>query len=67
MNREAGRSIGALSGLAIGVLVMWTLGYSGIIPLFLFGAGGTVAGGITGERIIDQRRGRGPITRRQDE
>jgi hypothetical protein len=51
MSREAGRSIGALLGLGIGALAMWALGYGGVIPLFLFGVGGVVAGGIIGERI----------------
>jgi hypothetical protein len=52
MSREAGRSIGALAGLAIGATLMWALGYGGVIPLFLFGAGGTIVGGIIGERTL---------------
>lgn len=52
MSRDAGRSIGALIGLSIGVLVMWWLGYAGVMPLFLFGASGAIAGGITGERMV---------------
>jgi hypothetical protein len=55
MSREAGRSIGALAGLATGSLAMWMLGYGGIIPLFLFGVGGTLAGAITGERMAGQQ------------
>ncbi len=51
MSREAGRSIGALAGLAIGAAMMWALGYGGVIPLFLFGAGGTMVGGMIGERM----------------
>jgi hypothetical protein len=50
--RDLGRSIGALTGLAIGVLLMWIFGYSGVLYGFLFGAGGAVAGGMTGERLV---------------
>ena len=56
MSREAGRSIGALAGLAIGSLAMWLLGYGGVIPLFLFGVGGTLAGAIIGERMTGRAR-----------
>ncbi len=52
MSREAGRSVGALTGLAIGALLMWALGLGGVIPLFLFGAGGAVSGGMIGERSV---------------
>lgn len=52
MSRDTARSIGALIGLSIGVLVMWSLGYGGVMPLFLFGASGAIAGGITGERMV---------------
>lgn len=51
MNHETGRSLGALAGLASGTTLMWALGYGGVIPLFLFGAGGTLLGGIIGERL----------------
>ncbi len=51
MSREAARSLGALAGLASGAALMWALGYGGVIPLFLFGAGGTLLGGIIGERL----------------
>jgi len=56
MSHEAGRSIGALLGLAIGAATMWSLGYGGVIPLFLFGAGGTIAGGIAGERMAGGKK-----------
>jgi len=56
MSHEAGRSIGALAGLAIGTATMWSLGYGGVIPLFLFGAGGTIAGGMVGERLAGRKK-----------
>ncbi len=52
LSRDAGRSAGAIAGLAVGVVAMWSLGYGGLIPLFCFGAGGAVAGGMTGEWIF---------------
>jgi uncharacterized membrane protein YccC len=66
MSREAGRSIGALAGLATGSLAMWLLGYGGVIPLFLFGVGGTLAGAIIGERMTGQQIP-GGLTRSQSE
>ena len=56
MSREAGRSIGALAGLAMGVAMMWAFGYGGVIPLFLFGAGGAIVGGIAGERMVGGKK-----------
>ncbi len=56
MSREAGRSLGALAGLAIGATTMWALGYGGVIPLFLFGASGTIAGGMVGERLAGGKK-----------
>lgn len=56
MRRETYRTIGAITGLAFGLGVMWMVGLSGIVPAAFFGAGGTVIGGVTGERIHDRRR-----------
>ncbi len=56
MGRETSRKLGALVGLAIAVAVMNGLGFAGVIPLFLFGVGGAVGGGMTGERLSDWRR-----------
>lgn len=53
MSREAGRSCGALIGLAVGFFLMWLGGYHGLWAAFCFGAGGAVAGGMAGERWID--------------
>lgn len=45
------RSIAAITGLVLGLLVMWLLGLNGMLWGALFGAGGAVAGGMTGERL----------------
>ncbi len=55
--RDTFRSLGALSGLACGLGLMWLLGLGGTVPAAIFGAGGAVMGGMSGERIAD-RRGR---------
>jgi outer membrane lipoprotein SlyB len=54
MNRETFRSIGAISGLALGIILMFSLGMNGLVAAAIFGAGGTVIGGMIGERIHDQ-------------
>jgi hypothetical protein len=51
MKTETSRSIGAIIGLTLGIAIMWALGLGGMIPGFFFGAGGAVAGGMTGERL----------------
>jgi outer membrane lipoprotein SlyB len=52
MTQDTYRTIGALTGLAAGVLLTVAVGYSGqIIPSALLGAGGCVAGAIIAERI----------------
>ena len=51
MKTETSRSIGAIIGLTLGITIMWSLGLEGLIPGFIFGAGGAVAGGMTGERF----------------
>lgn len=52
MTRDTYRTIGALTGLAIGVLLTVAFGYSGqIIPSALLGAGGCVAGAVIAERL----------------
>ena len=50
MKTDTRRSIGALIGLSLGFTVMWALGLGGLVPAFVFGAGGAVAGGMTGEK-----------------
>jgi hypothetical protein len=49
MTEETCRRIGAVCGLSLGILLMWSLGFGGLIPGFVFGAGGAVAGGMVGE------------------
>lgn len=51
MKRETRRQIGAVSGLIVGITLMWALGFGGMIPGFIFGAGGTVAGAMLGESL----------------
>ena len=58
MSEEIYRSVFALIGLALGLGLMFALGFGGMVPGALFGAGGAVLGGITGERIA--RRGTRP-------
>ncbi|HBJ38436.1 MAG TPA: hypothetical protein DDZ51_27525 [Planctomycetaceae bacterium] len=49
--RDRKRSLGAIVGLAAGLSLMWALGLGGVLYGFLFGAGGTVIGGMLGERL----------------
>lgn len=56
MKRETFRVIGAISGLLIGLMVMYLLGMGGLVPAAVFGAGGCVLGGISGEQIHDRSR-----------
>ena len=51
MTRDRFRSIGALIGLALGILIMTALGQSGVLAGAFFGAGGALIGGILGEQI----------------
>lgn len=60
MKRDTKRSIGAIIGLTLGLTLMRFLGLDGLVYAFIFGAGGTVVGGMIGERWKaprdDQRR-----------
>jgi hypothetical protein len=49
--RDRKRSLGAIVGLVAGLSLMWALGLGGVLYGFLFGAGGTVIGGMMGERL----------------
>lgn len=51
MSEQAYRSIFAILGLAVGLGLMMLLGLGGMIPGAIFGAGGAVLGGMTGEQI----------------
>ena len=53
MNRDNFRTIGAITGLVIGIGLMLLIGMAGLVPAALFGAGGAVLGGIIGERVHD--------------
>lgn len=48
---ERNRRIGALSGLILGIAIMYAIGMPGLVPAFILGAGGCVAGAMIGERI----------------
>lgn len=58
MTEDTFRTIGAVTGLILGIGLMMGLGYTGMVPGAIFGAGGTVAGGMSGEKFY-QWRGRG--------
>ncbi|TWU42140.1 hypothetical protein [Novipirellula artificiosorum] len=60
MNRDNYRSIGAILGITIGILAMFSLRLDGLLAGFVFGAGGAVLGGMLGERIFAWRKTRGP-------
>ena len=55
MSRERYRSLGAIAGLAIGIVLMNLVGQSGVLPGAIFGAGGALLGGIIGERVHAMR------------
>ncbi len=61
MSEQNYRTIGALSGLAIGIGLMFAIGMSGLVPSAIFGAGGCVCGGIIAENVYrwNQKRGNG--------
>lgn len=48
---ERNRRIGAIIGLVLGISVMYAIGQVGLVPAFILGAGGCLAGGMIGERI----------------
>ncbi len=50
MTIDSSRSIGAILGLVLGIALMVLLGFGGMIPGAIFGAGGSVCGGILGEK-----------------
>jgi len=55
MSEQAYRTIGSLAGLVLGIALMWLLGFGGMIPGALFGAGGAVLGGMAGERVARRK------------
>lgn len=52
--RDTFRTIGALTGLGAGLALMWAFGLGGMLVAAVFGAGGAVVGGMTGEQIHDR-------------
>jgi outer membrane lipoprotein SlyB len=56
MTKDNFRTIGAVIGLVLGLAMMIGLGFSSMVAGFLFGAGGAVAGGISGEKLHARRR-----------
>ncbi|SMP61677.1 hypothetical protein SAMN06265222_107149 [Neorhodopirellula lusitana] len=54
MTRDTFRTVGAITGLVVGLSLMSLFGLGGIVYAAIFGAGGTVIGGISGERIHDR-------------
>jgi hypothetical protein len=59
MTEDRYRSLGAILGLAIGVGLMVGLGYGGVVPGALFGAGGCVTGAIASEKLYAWIQNRG--------
>ncbi|MGI9472317.1 MAG: hypothetical protein ACR2NZ_12320 [Rubripirellula sp.] len=59
MSEQNYRTIGALCGLTVGIGVMLGLGFSGVLPGAVFGAGGCVCGGMIAESVYrwNQKRG----------
>ena len=56
MTEDSSRSVGAIIGLVLGLGLMFLIGFGGMIPGAIFGAGGAVAGGITGEKLYAKSR-----------
>ena len=57
MSKDNYRSIGAIVGLVVGIGLMIASGQHSMLAGALFGAGGAVAGGISGEKVYAWRRG----------
>jgi hypothetical protein len=59
MSEDSCRSIGAIIGLALGIVLMRVLDLSGMVAAALFGAGGCVAGAVTAEKLHAWNKSRG--------
>ncbi|MEM9826667.1 MAG: hypothetical protein AAF958_08760 [Planctomycetota bacterium] len=55
MSAETTRRVGAITGLVLGIAVMYAIGKVGLIPAFFLGAGGCVAGAMVAERVHASR------------
>lgn len=51
MKQDTARRMGAILGLTLGIVLMISLGFAGILPGAIFGAGGCVIGAITAEKL----------------
>jgi hypothetical protein len=51
LSEQQSRSLGAILGLSLGILLSKLLGFSGPVALAGLGAGGCVAGAIAAERM----------------
>ena len=58
MTRDNYRSIGAIAGLILGLVLMRSLGQGGVLFGAIFGAGGALVGGILGEQFHGIRHGK---------
>lgn len=58
MSRDGFRSVGAITGLVIGFLLMRSLGFGGVLMGAIFGACGALIGGMIGERVHATRSDR---------
>ncbi|MGB7348158.1 MAG: hypothetical protein WBD20_28295 [Pirellulaceae bacterium] len=56
MTEDNYRTICSITGLAIGMGIMFASGWAGMIPGAIFGAGGAVAGGIVGEKLFARKQ-----------
>ena len=56
MTENTCRSIGSIAGLIVGIALMYGVGLTGMLAGAVFGAGGAVAGGISGEKFYAWRR-----------
>lgn len=56
MSEQNYRTIGAICGLVLGMVAMRVLGFGGMIPGAVFGAGGAVLGAMAAERVFRRVR-----------
>jgi len=56
MTEDNYRTLCSILGLLIGLGIMFTAGWGGMIPGAIFGAGGAVAGGIVGEKLFARKQ-----------
>ncbi len=59
MSEEIYRSVGSIVGLVLGIVLMRSLGFGGIVSGALYGAGGCVAGAVLAEKLYAWKGRRG--------